>query len=168
MAAVVDDAIALLAGMGKLTLPDEIEPPLFTVYAFQLRIYAALEASRPGHGYLHELMTRYAPDGCSPEGIFESIGVADTGACAEVTAQTKVRCGVNLLAAECIGACTCGYGPVVLHEGNARGPGPDGASALAGALVSAGVPWSSWKILLGPERATLRAVQRVALAPSPA
>lgn len=157
MLVLVDDQLALLANLGLLDLPDDVEVPLLTVYAFQVRIAAAVSVDRTTDGVLQRLLAVHSSEGFDSSNLTKSetanVRVVDPTGCVVEMAQAKTRFGCNLLAAEVVAAARFTGAGVRLSEGNAD-------SQLLRVLTTAEVPVAIWTLASAGERLRVRELRR--------
>lgn len=156
MRVIVDDQIALLANLGALAIPAEIDRPLLTVYGFQLRIASGIVTQRATEGVFQRMVHTYLQEGVDPASLLapetESVLVVDPTQHVADVARAKARPGVNLLAAEVIAVANAEGVGVRLSRGNASG-------ALWNALGKAGVSAAVWEFEEGHQQLAISEVE---------
>lgn len=140
MRVLVDDMLALMANLGMLQLPDDVELPLLTVYAFQLRTATAISIPRATEGQLQRVVKAYLPPGTDPLDLLRSntpnVRVINPTSHVVAVAAGKVKWG-SFVPAEVVAAAE--------HEGAAvRLSGGNSTGKLRQALMETGTPAAVW------------------------
>lgn len=141
MQVLVDDTLALLANLDAIELPREIERPIFTVYAFQIRLANALAVSRPTTGRLQQLYAAHPPltdDVDTVLGQTEAVAIIDPTRHAPAIARAKARWG-SLVAEEVVAIAKARAVAVRLSAGNAHGQ-------ISKALEAERILFATWEL----------------------